>query len=65
MSDEQDDDEGEPPPLKLDARFWALMSFCVLCIVGGLAIASFGPRLFPSSTPAAEGRLATEGAAAK
>ena len=58
-----DDEDDEPPQVKLDGRFWALMIFCTLCIVGGLAIATFGPRLFPP--PSAEGRLATEGAPAK
>jgi hypothetical protein len=64
VSDPQDDDE-PPPPVKLDARFWALMIFCAACIVGGLAVATLGPRLFPPSEPAAEGRLATGDAAAK
>ena len=62
MSGRQDDDE-PPPPVRLDGRFWALMIFCAACIIGGLAIATFGPRLFPAE-PAAEDRLATEGAAA-
>lgn len=56
-----DDDDPPPPPVKLDGRFWALMIFCAFCIIAGLAVATFGPRLFPP----AEGRLATEGAAAK
>lgn len=64
MSDPQDDD-GPPPPVKLDARFWALMIFCAACIVGGLAVAALGPRLFPAPEPAAAGRLAIEDAAAK
>jgi len=65
VSGPEDDDDPPPPPVKLDGRFWALMIFCAACIVGGLAIATLGPRLFPPEAPAAEGRLATEGAAAK
>jgi len=32
-----------PKPL-LSATFWAMVAFAVLCVLGGVAIASFGPR---------------------
>ena len=27
--------------------FWLMLAFCGLCALGGLAIARFGPQLFP------------------
>ncbi len=38
----------------LSPTFWAMMGLCVLCILAGMAIVSFAPRLWPArTTPAA------------
>ncbi|WP_372781566.1 COG4223 family protein [Phenylobacterium sp.] len=44
-----------PRPL-LGATFWAMIAFAVLCVLAGVGIATFGPRLFerPAARPAAE-----------
>ncbi len=34
----------------LSPTFWAMMGLCVLCILAGMAIVSFAPRLWPSRT---------------
>lgn len=46
-----------PRPL-LGATFWAMMALMLLCVLAGVAIADFGPRIFgarpvarPASTP--------------
>jgi len=31
----------------LGLTFWALMALCLICILAGVAIGSYGPRLFP------------------
>src|SRR6185312_6683626 len=46
-----------PKPL-LGATFWAMVAFAVLCVLAGVAIANFGPRLLAdrygsAATPAA------------
>jgi len=53
-----------PRPL-LGVTFWAMIAFAVLCVLAGVAIASFGPRLFdrPASRAAAEPPSALEPAA--
>ncbi len=46
-----------PRPL-LGASFWAMIAFAVLCVLAGVAIASFGPRLLlpkPSTGVRAQG----------
>ena len=42
-----------PRPL-LGVTFWAMIAFAVVCVLAGVAIAQFGPRLF-SPKPAAHG----------
>lgn len=41
----QDPRDYRPRPL-LGATFWAMIAFAVLCVLAGVAIATFGPRLF-------------------
>ena len=51
-----------PRPL-LGASFWAMIAFAVLCVLAGVAIASFGPRLLlprPSTGTGAHGVPAVE-----
>lgn len=55
-----------PRPL-LGVTFWAMLALMLLCVLAGVAIAEFGPRLFsprPFSRGAAEPAAAVESAAA-
>jgi hypothetical protein len=44
---EDDDADVRPPGSLLGLRFWLLISFAVICIVAGLAVAWLGPVWFP------------------
>ena len=49
MSPAPDPDADAPPPRRLlGAGFWLLMGFALACVVAGLAVARFGPALFPA-----------------
>src|SRR5207302_731051 len=39
-----------PRPL-LGVTFWAMIAFAVVCVLAGVAIADFGPRLFERRPP--------------
>jgi hypothetical protein len=44
-----DDPDPRPSGPLLGLRFWLLIAFAVVCIVGGLAVALLGPVWFPAS----------------
>lgn len=54
------------PRALLGPTFWALLALCVLCVLAGVAIADYGPKLFtgkPAARSAAEPAPAAEAAA--
>jgi len=52
-----DEDEPGPPPRMCGPVYWTAIAFAVLCILGGLAIARFGPVWL---APATDHPTATE-----
>ena len=66
ISAPKDPADYRPRPM-LGMTFWAMLALMLLCVLAGVAVANFGPRLFspkPAAKAAAEGASTTEAAAA-
>ena len=53
------------PRRLLGLGFWAVMVFSVLCMLAAVAVATFGPRLWPAKAPPAPGTPTSLGERAK